>query len=155
MPLDTIINHIKVSERIASSGQPKKHEFKEIAQAGFEVVINLAMPNSDNAIPDEGNIVTTLKMQYIHIPVPFEAPTLEHLKDFFSIMNAIKHKKVWIHCVVNHRVSAFLFLYMRFIENKSIDEANNSVLKSWKPNDVWTRFMDISKDEISSLQSVT
>jgi hypothetical protein len=39
-------------------------------------VINLAMPNSENAIPEEGYIVTARSMTYVHIPVPFDAPML-------------------------------------------------------------------------------
>jgi protein tyrosine phosphatase (PTP) superfamily phosphohydrolase (DUF442 family) len=144
MPLEDITNYIRVSDRIASSGQPKEHEFKDIAQAGFEVVINLAMPNSDNAIPEEGYIVTARKMHYIHIPVPFEAPQPEHIKDFIAVMDGFEQKKVWVHCVVNHRVSAFLFLYMRLVKNATREEASRVVLKSWKPNPVWADFMELS-----------
>lgn len=150
MAIEKITNYIRVSDRIVSSGQPTEHEFNEIAQAGFEVIINLAMPNSQSAIPEEGYIVTTQKMQYIHIPVPFEAPRPWHIKDFISVMNAFKGKKVWVHCVVNYRASAFLFLYMRFVKNATIEEASKVILKSWKPNDVWARFIEMSKDEIWS-----
>ncbi len=149
MALEEITNYIPVSDRIASSGQPDEMQFKEIAQAGYEVVINLAMPNSENAIPEEGYIVTARKMQYIHIPVPFEAPALEHLNDFISIMQAYEDKKVWVHCVVNYRVSAFLYLYMRLVHNASIKEANKVILKTWKPNDTWKSFMDTANDQKS------
>ncbi|MCG8485969.1 MAG: phosphatase, partial [Chromatiales bacterium] len=74
MAIENITNYIRISDRIASSGQPEEQQFKDIAQAGFQVVINLAMPNSDNAIPEEGYIVTARKMSYVHIPVPFDAP---------------------------------------------------------------------------------
>ena len=60
--IENITNYIRISDRIASSGQPEEQQFKDIAQAGFQVVINLAMPNSDNAIPEEGYIVTARKM---------------------------------------------------------------------------------------------
>lgn len=142
MALAEITNYILISDRIASSGQPQEMQFKDIAQAGYEVVINLALPNSENAIPEEGYIVTARKMQYIHIPVPFEAPTTEHLKDFISIMEAFKNKKVWVHCVVNYRVSAFLYLYMRLVNKATIEEASKVILKSWKPNDIWKSFME-------------
>ncbi|MES9854836.1 MAG: protein tyrosine phosphatase family protein [Candidatus Thiodiazotropha sp. L084R] len=149
MAVEEITNYICVSDRIASSGQPREFEFKDIAQAGFEVVINLAMPNSENAIPEEGYIVTARKMQYIHIPVPFEAPTSVNIRDFISVMNAYNDKKVWVHCVVNYRASAFLFLYMKLVNNCTTEVARKVILESWKPNDVWMRFMEISKDDIS------
>ena len=52
MSIEAMTNHIQVSDRIASSGQPEDHQFKTIAQAKYQVVINLAMPNSGNAIPE-------------------------------------------------------------------------------------------------------
>ena len=93
--------------------------------------------------------VTARKMQYIHIPVPFEAPTPEHLNDFISIMKAYEEKKVWVHCVVNYRVSAFLYLYMRLVHNTTIEEASKVILKTWNPNDTWKSFMDIANDQKS------
>ena len=86
MSIENIRNHIQVSENIASSGQPDVAEFQDIATAGYDVVVNLAMPDSDFAIPEEGNIVTAAGMAYIHIPVPFDAPTAEHLRQFIKVM---------------------------------------------------------------------
>lgn len=148
MNTESIRNFLQVSERIASSGQPEEHEFKYIAAAGYELVINLAMPNSDDAIPDEGNIVTARKMNYMHIPVPFEAPTIDHLRTFLAVMEAFKTQKVWVHCVLNYRASAFLFQYMRLSQSGSPEDASKVMLPSWEPNDVWTRFMAISKEEL-------
>jgi protein tyrosine phosphatase (PTP) superfamily phosphohydrolase (DUF442 family) len=149
MALEKITNYIDISDRIASSGQPEEMQFKDIAQAGYEVVINLAMPNSENIIPEEGYIVAALKMKYIHIPVPFEKPTSEHLNDFISIMKAFKEKKVWVHCVVNYRASAFLYLYMLLVENATIEEASKVILKTWKPNNIWKNFMGIANNQKS------
>jgi len=84
MSTEQIVNFIQVSERIASSGQPAEHQFKSIAKANFEVIINLSMPNSENAIPEEGNIVTAHGMTYVHIPVPFNSPTIDHLRKFLK-----------------------------------------------------------------------
>ncbi|MGV6817065.1 MAG: protein tyrosine phosphatase family protein [Thiotrichales bacterium] len=145
----SIRNFLPVSERIGSSGQPEEHEFKHIAAAGYDVVINLAMPNSDDAIPEEGNIVTARKMNYVHIPVPFEAPTVDHLRTFLAVMEAFKTQKVWVHCVLNYRASAFLYQYMRLSQSVSPEDARKIMLPSWEPDDVWKRFMAISKKELA------
>ncbi|HIO97215.1 MAG TPA: hypothetical protein EYG71_04740 [Leucothrix sp.] len=58
MAVENILNFIEVSELISTSGQPSPHQFEEIADAGFSTVINLAMPDSTNALPDEGGFVT-------------------------------------------------------------------------------------------------
>ena len=42
--------YYKVSENIATSGQPTEQQFSEIAESGYTVVINLALPTSIHAI---------------------------------------------------------------------------------------------------------
>lgn len=142
MPHKDILNYIPLSDRIATSGQPEEGQFKHIRAAGYQVVINLAMPDSNNAVPVEGNRVTAHKMNYVHIPVPFEAPNQQHLQQFFAVMQAFKDKKVWVHCVMNYRVSAFMYLYLRQVERLSEQEAQQALHPSWQPNDVWRSFME-------------
>lgn len=149
MSIAEITNFIQVSERIASSGQPEEHQFKLIANENYQLVINLAMPNSENAIPEEGNIVTAYKMSYVHIPVPFDAPNVAHLRQFIKIMSSFSDEKVWVHCVVNYRVSAFLYQYQRTVQGASVEQAKMVMLPSWQPNEVWQRFMAISPNEIA------
>ncbi|MCU7929728.1 MAG: protein tyrosine phosphatase family protein [Candidatus Thiodiazotropha sp. (ex Codakia rugifera)] len=144
-----ITNYILISDRIASSGQPEAHQFKLIAAAKYQVVINLAMPNSDHAVPDEGNIVTAHNMIYLHIPVPFDKPSVEHLKLFFKAMDLFKDRKIWVHCVVNYRVSAFLYQYRRLVQGSTHDEAKKVMLPAWEPNTIWQQFMALTVDELN------
>ena len=129
--------------------QPDEHHFKTIAQAGFQVVVNLAMPNSENAIPEEGNIVTAHRMTYVHIPVPFDAPDAGHLKQFINTMQAFADWKVWVHCVLNYRVSAFLYQYQRLVLGAADTDARKIMFPSWQPNDVWQRFMALTKEDVA------
>jgi len=106
------------------------------------------MSNSENAIPDEGHIVTNLHMIYIHIPVPFDAPNIGHLRKFIEAMRSLSDKRVWIHCVMNYRVSAFLYQYWRLVDGVSYKEAHGVMLSSWEPNDVWKKFMNIEAKDV-------
>lgn len=133
---------------MTSSGQPTESQFKDIANAGFEVVMNLAMPNSENAIPEEGSIVTARKMTYIHIPVVFDAPTANDLRLFIGFMEALKDKKRWVHCVVNYRVSAFLYQYFRLVHDKSTEEARAVMIPEWEPDAVWQAFMKLERSDV-------
>jgi protein tyrosine phosphatase (PTP) superfamily phosphohydrolase (DUF442 family) len=149
MSIEEITNYIRISERIASSGQPGEHQFNDIANTGFRVVINLAMPNSDHAIPEEGSMVTSRGMNYIHIPVPFDAPNAGHLRQFLRIMSAFSDEMVWVHCVVNYRGSAFLYQYQRVVLGSSAEQARKLMLPSWQPNEIWQRFMALTPQEIA------
>ena len=110
--MNDVINFFQITDTIGTGGQPSVSQLYDIAQNGYDVVINLATHNSENAIENEGSIVASLGMTYIHIPVPFEAPTPEHLRKFFGFMNGLSEEKVFVHCAVNARVSAFVFKYL-------------------------------------------
>ena len=136
--MTSIRNFIQMTEAVGTSGQPTVEQFVEIADAGYTSVVNLAMPDSDDAIADEGNIVTSLGMKYIHIPVPFDAPTKEHLGSFIRVMRAMDGEKVWVHCVANARVSAFMYHYLRIDKCYDDDAAKSALLRRWNPR--WTAF---------------
>lgn len=143
MDIREITNRLQPSPSIASSGQPLAGQFGAIAAADYDVVINLAMPDSDGAIPDEGRIVTACGMSYVHIPVPFEAPGGDHLRRFLGVMTAFRDDRRWVHCVVNYRASAFLYLYWRRVLKATPEQARAVLLPSWEPDDVWRAFMGI------------
>jgi protein tyrosine phosphatase (PTP) superfamily phosphohydrolase (DUF442 family) len=141
MSINNILNTIIISDNIGTSGQPTPNQFLDIADADYRTVINLAMPDSDNALPDEGGFVSELGMNYFHIPVPFDAPTAEHLSLFVKLMEALDGEKVWVHCALNMRVSAFMQHYQTAVLKRS-DNKIVPILESWQPNDIWLKFMD-------------
>ena len=104
--------------------------------------MNLALPESTNALPDEKQIIESQGMQYVHIPVVWEKPTIENVNEFFSVMEANSDKKVFVHCAANMRVSAFIYLYQRLHESISEEEAKKDLHKIWIPNENWQKFME-------------
>lgn len=142
-----IKNYLEISPRLSSSGQPVRDDFKLIAEQGFKVVINLSMPDSNSAVIDEGYLVSSMGMNYIHIPVPFDAPELSHLSAFSRAMDAFSGEKVWVHCALNYRASAFLYLYNRLSKNKSKEEARKYLFPDWQPNATWSAFIKSCETE--------
>lgn len=140
--LNAILNFLQVDEKLASAGQPTRAQLAEIYRAGYQVVINLAMPDSTNAIPEEGSLVTALGMEYIHIPVVWENPTAKDLEAFFAALQHNRSKKVFVHCALNMRVSAFLFLYRVTVEKIAWQEAYRLVQRIWQPNPLWREWMN-------------
>ncbi len=140
--LENIYNFLKLSDSIATSGQPTEEQFSAIKDAGYQVVLNLALPESPNALPDEKKVVEAQAMQYIHIPVVWENPTLENVTHFFSVMEANADKNIFVHCAANMRVSAFMYLYRRLHEGMSDEEAKKDLHQIWVPNQVWQNFIE-------------
>ena len=140
--LDTIFNFRRLSERIATSGQPTADQFAVIAAAGFEVVINLAMPDDEDHLPDERATVEALGMAYRPIPVVWERPTLDDLNAFFDEMARCADRQVYVHCVANFRVSTFMYLYRTLVLGQSPDDALADLHAIWQPYDWWQAFID-------------
>lgn len=152
--LDAIYNFEAITESIGTSGQPTEEQFHLIAAAGYSAVINLALPTSDNAIANEGSVVTGLGMAYFHIPVDFNEPLRSDLRLFFGVMKALEGRKVWVHCVVNARVSAFVYHYLRHVRGVADEKAKTRLLRKWLPemDDIWRKFLALPKDQIEAVE---
>ena len=137
-----ITNYQKINNFIHTSGQPTKEEFKLIRAQGVDTVLNLAMLNSTNAIPNEGEYVIGHGMNYLHIPVVWEHPKQEQFDLFSNIMSFHKEKSIWVHCALNWRVSCFIFLYRTKVLGHSPLKARTTMEQIWFPNEVWSRFMN-------------
>jgi uncharacterized protein (TIGR01244 family) len=140
--LNSIRNFLQLEDRLATSGMPQPDDFNTIGQSGYEVVINLAMPHSDNAMANEGDLVTRAGMTYIHIPVNFEAPQPADFERFANMMDTLGSQRVYVHCAANMRVSAFIFLYRMLRGAKSRADAERDLKRIWDPDGVWRKFIN-------------
>lgn len=146
--MNKILNYVKINELISTSGQPKIEELELIANEGFEVVINLAVPTTSNALENEDKIVSSLNMSYIHIPVDFENPKISDLKQFLNILQALGANKVWIHCAKNYRVSAFMYVYHKYILHTPFEEIDLSIFDKWQPSLIWQELMKVQLEDL-------
>jgi len=135
--LAQIRNYHALDERLASSGQPEPEQFQLIADAGYDIVVNLALPTSDNAIAQEGSLVSALGLSYVQIPVRWDAPSISDVLLFCALMQAVGDKKVWVHCAFNMRVSCFLYLYRRHLLKMPEPQARFPLSEIWEPEGVW------------------
>ena len=138
--MTSIVNYIKINDNISTAGQPTKKQFKKIAKEGFDVVINLAMHNK-GALKEEDKIVSKNSMMYIHIPITWKNPELDRLPIFLKLLESLEkeNKKIFIHCIKNHRVSIFMYHYKKSIlKQKDVDLVAPD---GYKPDDVWIKVL--------------
>ncbi len=140
--LQGIYNYRRLSEEIATAGQPSEEELAAVAHAGFEVVVNLALHDAEYSLPEECRTVESLGMRYVHIPVVWERPLRSDLERFFEVIDEFSDKRVFVHCAANKRVSVFMALYRQRRQGWSADTVMPDVLAIWEPDDVWRRFLE-------------
>ena len=140
-----IRNLLRLSPRLTTSGQPTEEQFAAIARAGFESVINLAMPASTYALPNERELVAAQHMEYVPIPVVWEAPRFEDFARFAAALDERNERRVFVHCAMNMRVSAFMFLHRTLVEGVPAVEAEHDLHRIWEPDETWRAFIaDVS-----------
>jgi protein tyrosine phosphatase (PTP) superfamily phosphohydrolase (DUF442 family) len=141
LTLSEIYNFRAIGDRLATAGQPTREQFQLVHEAGFEAVINLALPTSDNALANEGSVVTALGLSYIHIPVDFKAPAAQDFQMFCRVMESFGDRPVFVHCAANMRVSAFVFLYRVLCQRIALPEAERDLHAIWQPDEIWSQFI--------------
>ena len=138
-----IFNFRRLSPTLTTSGQPSEQQFSEIAAAGVETVINLALASSANALPDEAEILRGLGIRYIHIPVDFASPREVEFEQFAGEMDRLGDAPVHVHCAANYRVSAFLYRYRRERLGWTEEQARPDLEVLWQPEGVWAAFVSL------------
>lgn len=130
---EDIRNWLRLSDTLTTSGRLEPGDPARLAAAGARRVINLAMPDHPEALPEAEAAMAEAGLAYTHIPVPFDAPSEEHYRAFVAALEA-DAAPVHVHCIMNWRVSAFLCRYNR--EN-GMDEAaaRGQMERIWSPDE--------------------
>jgi protein tyrosine phosphatase (PTP) superfamily phosphohydrolase (DUF442 family) len=140
---EPIRNFRRLDEFIATGGQPTERQLAALAGENTQVVINLALPTSTYALPDERAIVTRLGLVYVPIPVVFEAPTGADFELFSAELTARRGQKIFVHCALNYWVSAFIALHRVRQLGWSRAAALAELHQIWEPDAVWLQFLEV------------
>jgi uncharacterized protein (TIGR01244 family) len=121
----------RLSERVTTSGRLQEGDPARLAEIGVRHVINLAMPDHPEALPDAESAFASQGLAYTHIPVPFAAPEEAHYQAFVAALEAAD-EPVHVHCIANWRVSAFFYRYHRE-RGMHEPEARALMERQWAP----------------------
>lgn len=105
-----IPNFGQVAPTYYRGGQPKGHDYADLAALGVKAVINLT---SDDAAGDERALATKAGLAYFQIPMTtHRVPTAIQLAEFLSIVNNASNQPVYVHCVGGrHRTGVMTAAY--------------------------------------------
>ena len=145
-PTDITAWH-RLDARLTSSGQPSAEQLAALAPLGVTNVVNLALPSHEKSLPDEAERLAALGIGYTNIPVDFADPPEDDYKAFCAVMDGLKGQTVHVHCILNLRVSAFLYRWRQERQGVSEGAARTELERLWKPGGAWARFIGASADE--------
>lgn len=143
MNINKAYNFKKVTPQVTCSGTLKNVNLQSLSDEAYEVVINLLPDDSEYAVNGEKQSFEKSGIHYVYIPVDWDQPKHSDFVNFESAMDAIKGKKVHIHCAANFRVTAFYSIYAFKNQGWSRTESDEFIASIWQISDhpVWDKFV--------------
>ena len=129
---DDIRGWQRLSDTVSTSGRLLADDLSRLAASGVRHVINLALDDHHEALADEAALLALQGIGYIHIPVPFDAPTEAHYEAFVTALEHASGEPVHVHCIANYRVSAF-FYRLNVERGMDAGEARALMQRQWDP----------------------
>lgn len=137
----------RLADDLTTSGRITGDDVAHLAALGVRHVINLALAEHPEALADEADALAAHGIAYTHIPVPFDAPDDAHFTEFRAALEQ-GQRPVHVHCIVNYRVSAFLYRYNREVLGMGEAAARALMVEQWEPETstlpqalAWVRFI--------------
>jgi protein tyrosine phosphatase (PTP) superfamily phosphohydrolase (DUF442 family) len=140
--IEEIKNFARVSQSLATAGQPTDEQIEELKESGFQAVINLGLLNQPYSLNNEKEKVEAMGMQYVHIPIAFESPNEDQFSQFLKAMDYFQGKQVFLHCAANYRASSFAYLHGRLKKGWDKGKAEEFIRKIWEPNPTWRSYLE-------------
>lgn len=144
-------NVVPISEGLITSGQPTAEGLANLGKLGFQAVVYLAPSSVSDAVKEEPDLLRAQGIEFVHIPIPFGAPTEAHFEALSSALTQLQGRKVLVHCQVNMRASTLVFLH-RVIHNKEDPTlAWEAVTRVWSPEGAWKQLVvaQLSKHRVA------
>ena len=140
--LSEIRNYKEYSPLFSSSGQPSEEQLQAVSAAGFERVAYIAFSDSRGAIDNEDTIVKELGMDYVQVPVIWDAPTVSDFYAFAGAMQREPERKTLLHCQANYRASAMTYAYRVTQAGVPESEARKDLEAIWTPEGTWEAYIE-------------
>ena len=147
MSLHEIINVRQVLPHLLTGGQPTEAELAAVASEGYTHVVNLGLLDPAYCLADEAGLARQLGMSYRHIPVDFQHPRMADLQTFTAELATHTGKRLFVHCAMNYRASAFTALFLEKNLGWERADADDLIRGVWEPYGAWPAFIAAARGE--------
>lgn len=149
--LTQLKNYVAATKDIHTCGWINENDLITLKSAGINTIIGL-LDESPNEVALLKKQAEKRDMAFILIPVSWEKPTLESLELFFEVMDRHKNTQLLVHCQLNWRASAYVYLYRTIRLKEDETTARKAILAIWNPdrNRTWSRFIIQAREHLRS-----
>jgi uncharacterized protein (TIGR01244 family) len=129
----------KVSEQVATGGQPTSAQFIDLAREGYKTVICLREPGEFDAAAEQ-KAATSRGLAYISIPVDKENPKPEEVDRFLAVLSHPNALPVFIHCATGNRAAAFWMVRRVLVDRWQVADAEKEARLAGLKSDTMKNF---------------
>lgn len=130
-------NPVPIRPDLWTSGQPTPAALRGLGALGIQAVVYLAPWSVPDAVADEPAILQAQGIAFVHLPIPFGAPTAAHREALTQALASLAGRRVLVHCQINLRASTMVFLHRVIAERAAPAAAWESVTRVWTPTGAW------------------
>lgn len=82
-----------ISPLLVTAGQPDRASLQRLKAEGYAAVISFSPVDAPDAVPDEAALLAAQGVEFVSIPVPWQAPESRHLEAMAAAMQRLEGKK--------------------------------------------------------------
>jgi len=146
-----VLNVQSVHANLITSGQPTAAALVQLREAGVQNVINLALQDASNALPNEDRFVLEQGMDYYHLPLLWDQPSVSQGLLILELVHHLREQPTWLHCALNKRVACLIYLYRRYYMRMDLPTAHDLLEQIWQPDATWTGWMFAVEQQLKLL----
>jgi uncharacterized protein (TIGR01244 family) len=128
-PRPPLPNFVELTPRISTGGQPAEGGLKQLAEKGYQIVINIRASDEEFDRVAEEKQALQLGLRYYVIPFVAKEPSEQQALAFDALMSALKDSKVFVHCGSGNRVGSLMMIYLSLDEGVPVDKAEQEARK--------------------------
>lgn len=129
----------KVSDQVATGGQPTAAQFIDLGREGYKTVICLRERSEFDAASEQ-TAATSRGLAYINIPVDKENPKFEEVDQFLAALSHPTAFPVFIHCATGNRAAAFWMIRRVVVDKWQVAEAEKEARLAGLKSDTMKNF---------------
>jgi len=103
--IEEIDAYYRVSEEVATGGQPTGPQIEELGRAGFRTILSLRDPSEHDAVA-EAEEAAKAGLRFLSVPIARPVPSEAAVEEFLKVTDDAGICPVFIHCGSGNRVGA-------------------------------------------------
>ena len=128
-PKTPLPNYVELSPHIGTGGQPDETGLKQLAEKGYQAIINLRTSGEGVDLAAEEKLAMQYGLRYFMVPFNPREPSEAQALAFNALMSALKEDKVFVHCTAGVRVGSFMMIYLVLEQGMPREQAEQEARK--------------------------